>query len=149
MRHEMDFTPTQLIHAIRLGMKELVLNSKTTWLCAACQTCNTRCPRDIDIPLVFDTAKIIAMREKVKSPVSDVLSFYRESLRNIRFLGRLYELGMIGMLKLRTGEFFKDAGLGMKMFAKGKLKIFPSMSLKRTITANKIFSKVSALEKRN
>lgn len=147
MRHWMDYTPAQLIHAIRLGMKDLVLSSKTTWLCASCQTCNTRCPQEIDIPLVFDTTKVIMMKEKRKSPIPSVYSFYKEALRNMKFFGRLYELGLIMGLKLRTFQFFKDVGLGMKMFIKGKLNIFPSISLGRTISTWKIFSRVKKIEK--
>ena len=45
--YEMDYTPTQIIQAIRLGMKDLVLKSKTIWLCTSCETCTTRCPQDI------------------------------------------------------------------------------------------------------
>jgi hypothetical protein len=32
---------------------------------------------------------------------------------------------MIGLLKLRTRKFFDDLALGMKLFAKGKLNLFP------------------------
>jgi len=63
--HDMDYTPTQIIHAVRLGMKDLVLKSKTIWLCASCETCTTRCPQDIDIAGIMDAARIIAKREKV------------------------------------------------------------------------------------
>jgi heterodisulfide reductase subunit C len=147
LRYMMDYSPAQLIHAIRLGMKDLVYNSKTTWLCASCQTCNTRCPQEIDIPLVFDTAKSLVMREKKESPIPNVYSFYKEALRNIKWFGRLYELGLIMGLKLRTKEFFKDVGLGMKMFTRGKLKIFPSISISRTVNTWKIFSNVKRKEK--
>lgn len=30
--YAMDYTPTQLVHAIQLGLTALVLNSKTIWL---------------------------------------------------------------------------------------------------------------------
>lgn len=42
---QMDYSPSQIIYAARLGMKELVLNSNTIWLCASCETCTTRCPQ--------------------------------------------------------------------------------------------------------
>ena len=32
--YAMDFTPTQLIHAIQLGIDDVVLHSKSMWLCA-------------------------------------------------------------------------------------------------------------------
>ena len=54
---------------------------------------------------------------------------------------------MIVELKLRTFEFFKDAGLGMKMFKKGKLKLIPSFT--GALRARKIFNRVKSIEKRN
>ena len=143
--YTMDITPTQIIHAIRLGLKDLVLNSKTIWICASCETCTTRCPQDLDIAKVMDAARIIAQRERIKPKVKDVPAFFSTAIKNIRFFGRMYELGLIMMLKLKTKQFFKDMDLGMKMFKKGKMKIFPNIS--SIGKAKKIFSKVKKMEK--
>jgi len=147
MSWAMDYTPAQLIHAIRLGLSDRVLNSKTMWMCSSCQTCTTRCPQDVDIARIMDICKIIAVEQGIKPPVSSVHKFNKAALLNIKMFGRMYELGLIGDLKMRTFEFFKDAGLGVKMFLKGKLKIFPSVSPSRTLTTWKIFSRVSQKEK--
>lgn len=122
----MDLTPTQIIHAARLGLEDLVLNSKTIWLCASCQTCNTRCPQDVDIARVMDASRILAVKRGVKPSVRSVRSFFYTAAKNIQWFGRLYELGLIMGLKLQSGEFTKDMKLGIKMFRKGKLKIVPS-----------------------
>ena len=45
----MDYYPNQIIHMVRLGLKDKILNSTTIWLCASCETCATRCPNEIDI----------------------------------------------------------------------------------------------------
>ncbi|MHB8829737.1 MAG: 4Fe-4S dicluster domain-containing protein, partial [Syntrophales bacterium] len=37
--YEMDLTPTQLIHAMQLGLQDIVYKSNTMWLCASCLTC--------------------------------------------------------------------------------------------------------------
>ena len=65
----MDYTPTQLVHAIRLGMEELVLNSKTIWLCASCETCGSRCPQELDLPKVMDVARIMVAKRGIKPGV--------------------------------------------------------------------------------
>lgn len=145
--YEMDHTPAQLIHAIRLGMDDLVLNSKTMWLCASCETCTTRCPQDVDVAKVMDAVKITALREGVKPAIPQVASFYKAALANIKTCGRMYELGMIVDLKRRTFEFLKDAGLGMKMFKKGKLKLLPSLT--GALRTRKIFRRVKRIEKEN
>ncbi|NNG17314.1 MAG: heterodisulfide reductase subunit C [Gemmatimonadales bacterium] len=142
--YAMDYSPFQLIHATRLGLDDLVLNSKTIWLCASCETCTTRCPQDVDIAGVMDTVKTIVLRRRVKPTVPRVAAFYQAALGSIRLHGRLFELGMIVGLKRRTRELFKDTGLGMRMLRKGKLKLFPSFSGART--ARKIFDRVRKLE---
>jgi len=143
--YEMDYKPAQLIHAIRLGMDDLVLNSKTTWLCASCEMCTTRCPQEVDVAKVMDAVKITALRRGIKPAIPQVASFYRAALANIKKCGRMYELGMIVGLKMRTFEFFKDAGLGMKMFKKGKLKMVPSLT--GALRTWSIFSRVKRIEK--
>jgi len=142
--YAMDYTPTQLIHAIQLGLTDLVLNSETIWLCASCQTCTTRCPQDVDLAGVMDAVRIIAQRKKIKAKIPEIPTFYRSSLRNIGFFGRMYELGLIAMLKLFTRSFTKDIRLGLKMLRKGKLKILPSF--RGALAARGIFSRVKASE---
>lgn len=145
--YAMDYKPAQIIHAIRLGMDDLVFNSKTMWLCASCETCTTRCPQEVDVAKVMDAVKIVATRRGIKPTIPQVASFYRAALANIKKCGRMYEMGMIIGLKMRTFEFFKDAGLGMKMFKKGKLKVIPSFT--GAMTTWKIFNRVKQIEKRN
>jgi heterodisulfide reductase subunit C len=144
--YAMDYKPAQLIHAIRLGMDDLVLNSKTMWLCASCETCTTRCPQEVDIAKVMDAVKIVALRKGIKPAIPQVASFYKAALANIKKCGRMYELGMIIGLKLRTFDFFKDMELGAKMFKKGKMKIIPSLTGARRTW--KIFSRVKDIEER-
>jgi hypothetical protein len=38
----------------------------------------------------------------------------------------MHELSLLLQLKLKTRDFFKDASLGLKMYRKGKIKLFPS-----------------------
>lgn len=122
----MDLTPTQIIHAARLGLEDVVLKSKTIWLCASCQTCTTRCPQDVDIARVMDAARIIATKRGVKPSVKSVKTFFHTAVQNIRQFGRMYELGLIIALKLKSWEFTKDMELGKEMFTKGKIKLIPS-----------------------
>ena len=145
--YEMDYKPAELIHAIRLGMDDLVLNSKTMWLCSACETCTTRCPQDVDVAKVMDAVKITARRKGIKPGIPQVASFNKAALSNIKMCGRMYELGMIMGLKMRTFEFFKDAAMGMKMFRKGKLKMIPSLT--GAMRTRRIFRRVKKIEDEN
>jgi heterodisulfide reductase subunit C len=141
----MDIAPAQLIHAVRLGLDQLVLNSRTMWLCSACETCTTRCPQDVDIAKVMDAAKIIAIRRGIEPAVGSVRSFHKAALASIRHFGRIWEAGLIMSLKMRTGAYTKDMELGRQMLRKGKLKLFPTFTGSRR--AARIFSRVKKAEK--
>ncbi len=143
--YEMDLTPTQLMHAVQLGLKDLVYNSKTMWLCASCQTCTTYCPQGVDIAEALDTVKILMQRDRKKPKVPDVLKFSRSFVQNLKWFGRLYELGMIGMLKLRTGKFTRDMGMGMRMLKKHKFNLLPGFRGSREV--RKILRRVKKQEK--
>jgi heterodisulfide reductase subunit C len=142
----MDLTPTQIIHAARLGMEDAVLNSKTIWLCASCHTCTTRCPQDVDIARVMDAARILAARKGVKPSVKSVPRFFYTAVKNIKQFGRLYELGLIMVMKLKSGEYTKDMKLGLEMVKKGKLKLMPSF--KGMWDARRIYRAVEKKESR-
>jgi len=125
-------------------MEDLVLHSRSMWLCAACETCTTRCPQEVDIAKVMDAAKILAIRRGIKPSVGSVRAFHQALLQNVKLFGRLWEAGMIVGLKLRTGEYLRDFGLGMKMYRKGKLRTLPTLA--GSSRARKIFSRVKKLE---
>lgn len=147
MSYAMDYPPAQLIHAIRLGITDLVFHSKTMWMCSSCETCTTRCPQELDIAKVMDACKILAVEHKIKPSVSKVHEFDKAVLRNMKWFGRVYEMAAITDLKMRSFEFSKDLDLGIKLIFKGKLKLFPSLSLERTISSVKIFSNAKKKEK--
>ena len=146
VEYAMDYSPVQLIHAIQLGLDDLVLSSRTVWLCASCETCTTRCPQDVEVSKVMDAAKIIAVRRGIRPALPRVSAFHQATLKNIRSHGRMYELGLIVGLKLRTREFMKDAQLGLGMLRRGKLKLRPGFKGSRT--ARRIFGRVEKIEQR-
>lgn len=123
---QMDYLPNQIIRMVQLGMEEEVLSSNTIWLCASCLTCSVRCPRELDIAEIMDYLKRRAYKKRiVPTDANEVLLFNKIFLKNIELFGRLYEMGLIGMFNVLSGEFFKDMGLAPKMFLKSKIGIFP------------------------
>jgi len=82
--YAMDYKPAQLIHAIRLGMDDLVFNSKTVWLCASCETCTTRCPQEVDVAKVMDAVKIITHRRGIKPLYRESHPFTKQFLQTSR-----------------------------------------------------------------
>jgi heterodisulfide reductase subunit C len=141
----MDYTPPQILHAIQLGLSDLVFKSKTIWLCASCQTCTTRCPQDVDIAAVMDAVRILAQRQKIKAKVPEIPIFNQSALYSIRLFGRMYDLGLMAAFKVSTRSFTKDVGLGLEMLKKGKLNLLPSFN--GASSARRIFSQVKRREK--
>jgi len=146
LAYAMDLTPPQLLRAIRLGLDQEALASRTIWLCASCQTCTTRCPQGIDIARVMDTVRGVSLEEGRPAALRRVRAFYLTALSNMRLFGRMYEAGLMGVLKLRTGEFKKDLGLGMAMIRRGKLRFFPSFA--GLIDTQRIFWRVRAKDRK-
>jgi heterodisulfide reductase subunit C len=119
----MDILPHRVIRYIMLGEKDKVLSSKTIWSCLQCYTCSVRCPNDIHVGHVFDTARKIAIRER--KGASDVWTFDELFLDSVKKHGRLYELGSVMSYKLKKMDFFSDTRMGMDMMKKGRMGLFP------------------------
>ncbi len=125
--YAMDYTPAKILHAARLGLKDLVLNSTTIWLCATCETCVTRCPQNVNLVGAMDAMRVMALKEGYKPKEAEVADFYRYALNNIQIFGRLYEIGLMGRMKLATRKFTKDMVLGLGLFRRGKLSLIPDL----------------------
>ncbi len=123
-----DLAPNQIMRALQLGQDELALNSKTIWLCAACQTCSTRCPQGLDIAGVMDALRIEAKRRGLPPAVPEVDKFSTLFLRDIGLLGRLYEVGLMAGMNLMTGQLMKDMDMGLEMMKRRKLKLIPGIT---------------------
>ena len=124
--YAMDILPNQMLRHIQYGHREKVLTSKTIWICASCYTCSVRCPNNIDIAKIMDTLRNLSIRSGVELGEKDVPVFHHVFLDTIKTRGRIHELSLILQFKSKTKDFLKDAGLGWKMFRKGKIKILPS-----------------------
>ena len=146
-RQFMDSTPAELMRYIQLGMVDEAMKKNTVWYCLSCQTCNARCPQDIDIAHVIDIIRILIREKKIKADADTknmrLLNWIW--MKIIRYMGRMYELAMIGAFNVFTGKPFKDMGLGIKMIKKGKLKFMPSIRIPREMM--KIFSRAKKLKK--
>jgi hypothetical protein len=68
----------------------------------------------------------LALRSGVEPGEKDIPVFHSVFLDTVKSKGRIHELSLIIQLKSKTKDFFKDAGLGWKMFRKGKIKLLPS-----------------------
>lgn len=121
-----DYLPYELFRMAQFGLKKKVLGSAIIWICSTCGTCATRCPNDIDIVKTMDTLKEMSIEEGIKAGENKIKLFHVLFLNSLRRFGRLHEATLLGFLKLRTGQLFKDMGLGMNLMKKGKLRLTPT-----------------------
>lgn len=137
----MDMTPTQVVHAVRLGLKDVVLNSNTYWLCVACGTCTARCPQETGLLKVMDALANIAIREGVTPKEPAIAEFYKTGLSIIKNFGMMYEAGLAGIVTLKTGNLGRDARMGLRMLKKGKLDVLPHFQ--NSSEMKKLFKRVA------
>jgi hypothetical protein len=81
---------------------------------------------EIDIPSMMDYLRQRSLSEKkVNRKAKNILLFHISFLRAIQFLGRLHEIALIRIYKLRTLTLLQDVNLAPKMLRRGKLPILP------------------------
>ncbi len=71
---QMDILPNQIIRLAQLGLKEKLLESRAIWICESCMTCNTRCPKGIDIAEVIEAVRQILLRKRIDHVQIDTLT---------------------------------------------------------------------------
>jgi heterodisulfide reductase subunit C len=131
----MDLYPDEVIRMVILGQRETVLTCQTIWICAACETCTTRCPNDVKIAELMDCLKEMALREGVPSSQPRILALHESFLNNIKRWGRLFETTLLPAYMLKSGGLKEkwdsgtwryDINLARRMVSKGRVPLLPS-----------------------
>ncbi len=143
--YAMDYPPHQIMRGVQLGMRDTVLSSRTIWLCAACETCSTRCPQGVEPASVMDALRRIAYAEGIRSPERDVPLFHSIFLGSVRLFGRIFEAAMIGSYNVLSGHLTKDVPMAPRMLLKGKLSLLPPRA-EDGKALRRIFAKAAELE---
>jgi len=126
--YTMRMKPHELMRAIQLGKKEEIYWSGTIWICLSCETCNTRCPQDINILRVIDGLREMSKRFDYYNPEPVIPALHRIFMTLVERFGKVYELGLALLINLRMLTPFKDMDMAYPMLIKGKLKPFPHFS---------------------
>jgi len=147
----MDLYPDEVIRMVILGQRKTVLGCRTIWVCAACETCTTRCPNEVKIAEIMDCLKEMAIQADVPAPQSQILKLHQTFLNNIKSWGRVYETALLPAYLLKSGElkqkwhagtYRHDLKLGLQMLAKGRFPLLP-----KTIKGKKEVRKLLAQPK--
>jgi heterodisulfide reductase subunit C len=145
----MDIYPDEVIRLVILGQRQTVLACQTIWVCAACETCTTRCPNDVRIAELMDCLKEMAAQAGLPSPQPRITELHKTFLNNIKKRGRLFETTLLPVYLLNSGQLLDkwhsgawryDLKLGRRMLAKGRLPLRPK-SIKGKEEVRKILSR--------
>lgn len=144
--YAMDYTPREVIAALRAGILDRVLKSNTIWLCASCYSCTVRCPSGIKLTDVMYELKRLAVEfnlveKQAKAPVVSKL-FVDLVDQN----GRISEVSLVGKFMLKTNPF---AAIGMmprawKLLIRGRMPLIPRR-IKRISELEKLVSTTSEI----
>jgi heterodisulfide reductase subunit C len=143
--YTMDFLPHEIMRLVQLGRPEEALASHTIWLCASCETCTSRCPKNIDVAAVMDALRVLAIEQGKTNSEKEISLFHRLFLQVVGRFGRVNDLSLMGKYNLMTLDPLKDWRLGQKLFFKGKLKL-TSPQVKNRAEFQEIFKRTKAQE---
>lgn len=144
----MDIAPNQLLRLLQLGQAASALGSRAIWNCVSCQTCSSRCPKQVDCAAIMDGLREAALlQDRVAPAARQVVAFQQAFLNDIRRNGRLYELELIARFKLqsfrqtgRLGMLFKDARLALQLQKRKKLHLAAERTRDRAVV-ERIFAR--------
>jgi len=125
-RFAMDYSPTQILKMINLGMREQVLSSSTIWECTSCHTCAARCPRGIEITTLMMSLKNLSLKANLAKSKTKP-KFHKSFFEVINKYGRLSETVLMTktMKKSDPKAMMHNASLGLRMARKGKIRLRP------------------------
>ncbi len=121
----MDYTPRQIIAAVRAGLLDRVLNSNTIWVCSSCYSCTVRCPQGIRLTDAMYELKRLAIKHDLfprgaKAPVLE-----EAFMHEVDKYGRNPESAMMTRFYLGTNplEAVRQAPFALGMLRRGRLKL--------------------------
>jgi heterodisulfide reductase subunit C len=117
----MDLTPAQIVHHLLLGNWEPVLRSNAIWACVHCETCTARCPQEVDISGLLHAARVKAWRSGEVARDEAIAAYFASFAENLYLYGRSAELPLTVICKLKSQEYLRDFGLGLRLIGRGRL----------------------------
>jgi heterodisulfide reductase subunit C len=127
---KMTMLPHRAIRLVALGQESRLRPENTVWLCAACFTCATRCPNNVDIPGVFDQLRALWKHDDAECPAPEVLEFHSSFLRDLKRRGRVHELRVLGEYNLAMRDPLRNARLALRLFRRGRIRLLPPRKVK-------------------
>lgn len=140
-----DYSPRQIVKMLQAGMVDEVFKARMIWLCVGCGNCYSRCPRNLNIPHLHDTLRILSKEKGYPVAEKNVDVFNDSFLKTVQYTGRLYEAGLTMLYNTRSGNFMSGMDVAPGMMKLGKISPFPHLIKGRKEVA-KIFKKMREMK---
>ena len=122
----MEYGPRRIMQMIRLGLAEQVLRSDDIWFCVSCYSCTARCPQGIKVVAVMTVLRNLSIARGFAKDKE--ATFSQIFVDIVERYGRMYEPELLIRYHMAGGNplgILKQAGLGIRMFQKGKIGLLP------------------------
>jgi heterodisulfide reductase subunit C len=135
--HFMDIKPHQVIRHVQLGWRNTLMASATIWVCLSCEMCTTYCPNSVDVADLINYLRNMATHSATRPKERSLAIFHQTFLEELRRYGRINELWLMNSFnlkpnilkeKIHNGSLKDEILLGLTLWRKGKLNIFPKKS---------------------
>ena len=121
----MEYSPREIVAALRAGMLDRVLNSNTVWMCVSCYSCTVRCPAGIPFTDVMYELKRLEVDKGISKDAAGA-TMAKAFAETVDQHGRNVETKLLRKYFLRTNPLkaLAQMPLAMKLFFRGRLEVF-------------------------
>jgi len=149
----MDYSPREIIAALRAGNLEPILEGNTMWMCTSCYNCYERCPQKIRVTDLMYELKRLAVRHGIyPSRMRKSVVMAKTFVNIIENHGRNSEPTFMMRFFMKTNPLVlltKGLKLSVKYITHGRLNlletVFPK-NIKGRDGIRKIFAKLANTE---
>jgi len=123
----MEYSPREIIAALRAGLLDRVLKSNTVWLCASCYSCSVRCPAGIPFTDVMYELKRLGVEYGLCPNGATNAVMAQVFVESVDRHGRNHEPELIRKYLLRTNPlgFLRQVRLGLRLLRRGRMPVWP------------------------
>ena len=123
--YAMDYTPREIIAALRAGMLDRVVQSNTMWMCSSCYGCTVRCPAGIKLTDVMYQLTSLGIRYHMLPRGSKTPALQKSFVAEVESRGRSAEVGLMRRFFMRTNPLdgLRNLGLALALFRRGRLSL--------------------------
>jgi heterodisulfide reductase subunit C len=123
----MDYSPREIIAALRARMLDRVLRSNTVWLCCSCYSCTVRCPAGIPFTDVMYELKRLGVKYDSHTQGAASAIMAQAFVKSVDRHGRNHEPELMRSFYLHTkpARVLGLMRLVLKLFARGRIHFRP------------------------